>query len=73
MKPEIINEAVKSCLVEIHLKLKAAELIAKAAQACAEAGAVSEAIQVSMDIDQLIYDAGRLHDAATVPARMAHY
>lgn len=40
MKAEIIDAAVKSCLAEIHAKLKAAEQIAKAAQACAEAGGV---------------------------------
>lgn len=72
MEAEIIEPAIKACLAEIHAKLKAAEQIARAAQACAEAGGVAEAIQVSMDIEQLIYEAGRLHDAATLLARMTH-
>ncbi|QOZ75365.1 hypothetical protein XH83_07875 [Bradyrhizobium sp. CCBAU 53351] len=55
----------------INTKLKAAEQIAKAAQACAEAGGVTEAVRVSMDIEQLIYEAGRLHGAATLLARLA--
>ncbi|MCA1476156.1 hypothetical protein [Bradyrhizobium sp. NBAIM08] len=71
MKTEIIEPAIKACLSEIHLKLKAAEQIARAAQACAEAGGLGKAIQVSMDIEQLIYEAGRLHDAATLLARVA--
>ncbi|MCK1735105.1 hypothetical protein IVA79_14265 [Bradyrhizobium sp. 138] len=71
MKAEIIEPAIKACLAEIHAKLKAAGQIAKAAQACAEAGGVAEAVQVSMDIEQLIYEAGRLHDAAALLARMA--
>lgn len=72
MKAEIIEPAIKACLVEIHGKLKAAEQIAKAAQARAEAGGVTEAVRVSMDIEQLIYEAGRLHDAATLLARMTN-
>lgn len=38
MNAEIIDAAVKSCLAEIHLRLKAAKQIARAALACAEAG-----------------------------------
>lgn len=34
MEAEIIEPAIKACLAEIHFKLKAAEQIAKAAQAC---------------------------------------
>jgi hypothetical protein len=45
--------------------------IAKAAQACAEAGSLSEAVTISMDIEQLIYEAGRLHDAATLLNRLS--
>ncbi|MEY9107456.1 hypothetical protein ABH999_003652 [Bradyrhizobium yuanmingense] len=71
MKLEIIEPAIKSCFAEIHAKLRAAEQIAKAATACAEAGGVVEAVRVSMDIEQLIYEAGRLHDAATLLVRLA--
>ena len=45
--------------------------IAKAAQACAQAGSLSEAVTISMDIEQLIYEAGRLHDAASLLNRLA--
>ncbi|MCP3391770.1 hypothetical protein NLM27_23545 [Bradyrhizobium sp. CCGB12] len=70
MKSEIVEPTIKACLAEIHAKLKAAEQVAKAAHACAEAGGVTEAVRVSMDIEQLVYEAGRLHDAAPLPARM---
>jgi hypothetical protein len=30
------------------------------------AGRISEGVEVSMDIEQLIYEAGRLHDAASL-------
>ena len=52
------------------MKLDAAKRIAKAAEACAAAGSISEGVEVSMDIEQLIYEAGRLHDAASLLNRM---
>jgi len=71
MAKPIFNDAVVACLDEIHARLSEAAQIAKAAQACAQAGSISEAITVSMDIEQLIYEAGRLHDAASLLNRLA--
>jgi hypothetical protein len=61
-----IEPAVKIILTEIHSKLNEAARIAKAAEACALAGSVAEGVSVSMDIEQLIYEAGRLQDAASL-------
>ena len=66
MDRAVINEAIKACLGEIHSRLSEAARIAKAAEACASAGSIAEGISVSMDIEQLIYEAGRLHDAASL-------
>ena len=60
-----------ACLDQIHTRLAEATQIAKAAQACAAAGSLSEAVTLSMDIEQLIYEAGRLHDAASLLSRLA--
>ena len=57
MDRAIIEPAIKTLLTEIHSKLGEAVRIAKAAEACALAGSISEAISVSMDIEQLIYEA----------------
>ena len=65
MDSAVINEAIKVCLTEIHSRLSEAERIARAAEACANAGSVTEAVTISMDIEQLIYEAGRLQDAAS--------
>jgi hypothetical protein len=62
--------AIKLIIAEIHLKLDAAERIAKAAEAYVMAGSISEGVEVSMDIEQLIYEAGRLHDAASLLNRI---
>ncbi|MCP2218509.1 MULTISPECIES: hypothetical protein [Bradyrhizobium] len=66
MDADWIEPAIAACLKAVHAKLKEAERIARAAAACAETGSVSEGVQVSMEIEQLIYDAGRLQDAASL-------
>jgi hypothetical protein len=37
----------------------------------ARARSIAEGISVSMDIEQLIYEAGRLHDAASLLNRLS--
>ena len=64
------NDAIIACLTEIHGRLSEATQIAKAAEACALAGSISEAVTVSMDIEQLIYEAGRLQDAVSLLNRI---
>ena len=71
MAKPVFNDAIVACLAEIHGQLSEAARIAKAAQACAEAGSLSEAVTISMDIEQLIYEAGRLHDAASLLNRLS--
>ena len=65
------DQAIKVLLSEIHRRLDDAARIAKAAEACALAGSVVEGVSVSMDIEQLIYEAGRLQDAASLLNRLA--
>jgi hypothetical protein len=66
-----IQPAIKILLTEIHAKLSEAARIAKAAEACAEAGSISEGVTISMDVEQLVYEAGRLQDAASLLNRMS--
>jgi hypothetical protein len=71
MDRRAIEPAIKIIISEIHLKLSEAVRIAKAAEACALAGSVAEGVTVSMDIEQLIYEAGRLQDAASLLNRLS--
>jgi hypothetical protein len=71
MDSATIDQAIAACFTEIHLRLSEAARIAKAAEACALAGSVAEGIAVSMNIEQLIYEAGRLHDAASLLKRLS--
>jgi len=58
-------------LTEISSKLNDAARIAKAAEACALSGSIAEGVTVSMDIEQLVYEAGRLQDAASLLHRLS--
>ena len=71
METAAVNEAIRFCLSGIHSRLNRAAQIAKAAEACASAGSIAEAVAVSMDIEQLIYEAGRLQDAASLMNRLS--
>ena len=66
-----IEPAIKAIISEVHGKLSEATRIAKAAQACVLAGSIDEGVTVSMDSEQLIYEAGRLHDAASLLNRLS--
>jgi hypothetical protein len=66
-----IEPAIRILLTEIHTKLSEAARIAKAAEACALAGSIAEGVTVSMEIEQLIYEAGRLQDAASLLNRLS--
>ena len=71
MDRNTIEPAIRSIITEIHSKLSEAAQIAKAAEACALAGSIAEGVTVSMDIEQLIYEAGRLQDAASLLKRLS--
>ncbi len=71
MDRAVIEQAVKLILTEIHFRLGEATQIAKAAEACALAGSVVEGVTVSMDIEQLLYETGRLQDAASLLNRLS--
>ncbi len=66
-----IEPAIRIVLTEIYSRLNEAARIAKAAEACALAGSVAEAVTVSMDVEQLIYEAGRLQDAVSLLNRLS--
>jgi hypothetical protein len=70
MNTAVMNEAIKVCLNEICSRLDEATRLARAAEACVLAGSVAKGVEVSMDIEQLIYEAGRLHDAVSLMHRL---
>jgi hypothetical protein len=66
-----IEPAIKCILTEIADRLADAARIARAAEACALAGSIGEGVTVSIDIEQILYEAGRLQDAASLLNRLS--
>jgi hypothetical protein len=71
MDHAMIEPAIRILLTEIHSRRAEAAHIAKAAEACALAGSIAEGVTVSMDLGQLIYEAARLQDAASLLNRLS--
>jgi len=70
MDAQVADTAIKAYLKEIYSRLTEAAGIAKAADACADAGDADRGVKVALDIEQLISDANRLLDAATLINRI---
>lgn len=71
MDRAVIEPAIKSILSEIARLTADAARIGKAAEACPLAGSVSDGMRVSMDIEQIAYETGRLQDAASLLNRLS--
>ena len=71
MDRAIVAKTIAIILTEIHLRLDEAARIARAAEACALAGRIAEGVTVSLDIEQIIYETGRLQDAASLLNRLS--
>lgn len=71
MDAAIAETAIKVYLKEIYTRLDEAASIAKAANACAESGNPDKGVHVALDIEQLVYEATRLLDAASLINRLA--
>jgi hypothetical protein len=55
----------------MRARLEKATGIAKAAEACADAGNVGKGIEVALDVEQLVYEANTLLNAASIINRIA--
>jgi len=70
METTALHEAIKVCISQINANLTEASRVARAAEACAQAGSIAEGVEVSMEIEQLLYEASRLHDAVCLMNRI---
>jgi hypothetical protein len=71
MDRKITEQAIGLILIEIAARLGEAARIAKATEACALAGSASEGVRVSMDLEHIFYETGRLQDAASLLNRLS--
>lgn len=63
--------AIKTCLKELRTRLDEAARVAMAAEACADIGNIDKAVEIVLDLEQPVYEAGRLLDAASLINRIS--
>ena len=64
MTPEIADTVITDFLKTLSQKLDEAVQAAKAAEACANAGNPRKAVEIIMDVEQLMFDANTLLNGA---------
>jgi hypothetical protein len=71
MEAHIAETAIKTFLTEIRTRLDKAAGIGRVADACAGAGFHEKGLEVALDVDQLLYEATTLLNAASRINRIA--
>ena len=71
MEAHIAETAIKTFLTGIRTRLDKAAGIGRAADACAGAGFHEKGLEVALDVDQLLYEATTLLNAASLINRIA--
>ena len=70
MNAQMLEATLKMHLAEIRERLDQAVGIAKAAEACANAGNISKGIEIALDVEQLIYEVNTFLNAASMIHRI---
>lgn len=70
MDTQITETAIKAFVEEIVELVEQAASVAKAAQACADAGNVGKAVQIALGIEEPLYEANALLNAASLIKRI---
>jgi hypothetical protein len=67
---ETIEITIRAYLKQMRERLEQAVGIARAAQACADAGQVEKGIEVALDVEQLVYEISTCLNAASMVNRL---
>jgi len=71
MDTRVLEATLKAHISEMRDRLEEAAAIAKAASACAESGNISKAIEIALDVEQLIYEVNTFLNAASLMNRIS--
>jgi hypothetical protein len=71
MDAQLVEATIKLYLTEIRNRLDRAAGIGRAAHACAGAGFHDKGLEAALDIEQLLYEAATLLNAASLINRIA--
>jgi len=67
---ETVETTVKVYLSQMRVRLDEAASIAKAAEACADAGNISKGTEIALDVEQLLYEVNTFLNAASLIHRL---
>jgi hypothetical protein len=67
---QLVEKTIKAYLTEIRSRLDKAAGIGRAADACAGAGFYEKGLEVALDMEQLLYEATTLLNAASLINRI---
>ena len=70
MDAQMLEATLKMHLAEMRERLDQAAGIARAAEACANAGNIEKAIDIALDVEQLIYEVNTFLNAASMMHRI---
>ena len=70
MDAHLVEATIKTFLTEIRNRLDKAAGIGRAADACAGAGFHEKGLDVALDVEQLLYEASALLNAASLISRI---
>jgi hypothetical protein len=70
MDAQVLEATLKAHLSEMRQRLDQAVSIAKAAETCAEAGNIEKAIEIALDVEQLMYEVNTFLNAASLMNRI---
>jgi hypothetical protein len=71
MDAQVLETTLRAHISEMLDRLEEAAGIAKAASACAEAGNISKAIEIALDVEQLICEVNTFLNAASLMHRIS--
>lgn len=71
MDAQTQETTLKAYISEMRDRLDQAAGIGRAAKACAEAGNISKAIEIALDVEQLIYEVSTFLNAASLIHRIS--
>jgi hypothetical protein len=70
MDVHVLEATLKGHLTMMRQRLDQAAGIAQAAQACADAGNIKKAVEIALDIEQLVYEVTTCLNAASLMNQM---
>ena len=72
MDAQIVDTVLKAQLVAMRERLDQAAGIAKAAEACGATGNIEKAVEIALDVEQLIFEVSTILNAASLLKKMSN-